>query len=228
MAYGTFAETPPEIFEAVIRTNLLGQVHGSRAALRYFVDQRAGVLINIGSTWGRVTSPLVIPYVVSKHAVRAFSESLRHELSDHEDIYVATIMPQAVDTPIFDHSANYTGKRLRPIPPILSPDYVAEGILACARSPKREVPYGRSGRSLDLVSTLLPALYRRTAPAMFMRGTFANDPVDPGDGNVLEPRGGARSGGWRASRRGDLTRALLAALAGLCLGLIGRSARARP
>src|SRR6266571_8291112 len=48
-----------------------------------------GVLINMSSVWGRVTTPSVSPYVTSKFAVRAFSECLRHELRDTPGIAVA-------------------------------------------------------------------------------------------------------------------------------------------
>jgi short-subunit dehydrogenase len=228
MAYGTFDQLPADVFERVIETNLTGQVHGSRAALSRFRRQRAGVLINICSVWGRITTPLVTPYVVSKHAVRAFSECLRHELVDAPEIYVTTVLPQAVDTPIFEHSANYSRRRLRPMPPLYGPGHVAEGIVACAAAPKREVVYGRAGRSLEVLYALAPRLYCRLAPAMFMRGTFVDEPAEIGAGNVFEPSGGRPSGGWRANRRRELAGALGAASVGLVLGLAGRAARAKP
>ncbi|MEA2323466.1 MAG: hypothetical protein QOD81_3316 [Solirubrobacteraceae bacterium] len=63
-----------------------------------------------------MTTPDVSAYVASKFAVRAFSECLRHELRDRPGIDVATILPQAVDTPIFGHAANYAGARCGPSP----------------------------------------------------------------------------------------------------------------
>ena len=104
IAYGRFEEVPAEIFRAVIETNLFGQVHGARAALEHFRAQGSGVLVNLASVWGRVTTPDVSAYATSKFAVRAFSECLRHELRDVPGIDVATILPQAVDTPIFAHA----------------------------------------------------------------------------------------------------------------------------
>src|SRR5829696_8321932 len=101
IAYGHFEEMPSEVFDQVIRTNLLGQVYGARAALAQFRRQGSGVLANLSSTWGRVTSPNVIPYVVSKHGIRAFSECLREGLSQTagaERIHVCTVLPESVDT----------------------------------------------------------------------------------------------------------------------------------
>lgn len=230
MAYGTFEEIPGEVFERIIQTNLMGQVHGARAALPRFRSQGSGVLINLCSIWGRVTTPLVSPYVVSKHAVRALGECLNSELVDEPDIHVATILPAAVDSPIFENSGNYSGKRLRPVWPIFNPRYVADGIVACAGSPKREVVYGRAGRALELLYTIFPWLYRRVAPAMFMRGTFIDEPEDDSAGSVLTPRPESYriDGGWRSDRRWELAKAFGAALWGSLLGLAGQAGRAKP
>jgi NAD(P)-dependent dehydrogenase (short-subunit alcohol dehydrogenase family) len=116
MAYGPFEEIPSEVFRRIIETNLMGQVHGARVALKRFRAQGAGVLINMSSVWGRVPSPQVSPYVVSKNAVRAFSECLSGEVAGEADIHVATILPEAVDTPIFEHAGNYTRRQVRPTP----------------------------------------------------------------------------------------------------------------
>ena len=223
IAYGSFLEIPSEVFARVIQTNLLGQVHGARAALRRFTVQEQGVLINLSSVWGRATSPDVSPYVASKTAVRAFSESLRGELRHLPDVHVTTIAPQAVDTPIFDNAADYTGRRVRAIPPVLSPERVAEGIEACAESPRRQVSYGRAGRLLEILHAAAPPLYRRFAHPAFVGGTFGAVRHQPGPGNVLEPAGThAIEGGWRRARRGTLRRAFLAALGA---ALSGRARR---
>jgi short-subunit dehydrogenase len=219
IAYGSFLEIPAEVFAGVIQTNLLGQVHGARAALRRFVAQEQGVLINLSSVWGRVTSPDVSPYVTSKAAVRAFSECLRGELRHLPDVHVTTVAPQAVDTPIFDNAADYSGRRVRAIPPVLSPDEVAAGIEACAESPLREVSYGRAGRLLEVLHATAPPLYRRFAHPAFVGGTFGAGRRRAGPGNVLEPAGvHAIEGGWRRARRGALRRAFLAASAAALLG----------
>jgi short-subunit dehydrogenase len=219
IAYGSFLEIPSEVFAKVIQTNLLGQVHGARAALRRFAAQEQGVLINVSSVWGRVTSPDVSPYVASKSAVRAFSECLRGELRHLPDVHVTTVAPQAVDTPIFDNAADYSGQRVRAIPPVLSPEQVAEGIEACAEKPRQQISYGRVGRVLEVMHAAAPPLYRRFAYPAFVGGTFGADSHHQSPGNVLEPSGAhAIEGGWRRARRGTLRRAFLAALAAALRG----------
>jgi NAD(P)-dependent dehydrogenase (short-subunit alcohol dehydrogenase family) len=221
MTYGSFEEVPSEVFRQVVETNLMGQVHGARSALRRFRAQEAGVLINMSSIWGRVSSPQVTPYIVSKNAVRAFSECLSGELVDAEDIHVATMVPQAVDTPIFEHAGNYSGRPVRPIPPILDPEEVARGIELCAENPKREVNYGRFGRALEILYALAPSLYRRLGHGAFSRGTWGKGAAAPSSGNVLGSTGPhAVAGGWRAGRRPALRRAFLAAAGGGIAGLL--------
>lgn len=214
IAYGSFEEIPSEVFRQIIETNLMGQVHGARAALRRFRAQGSGVLINMSSVWGRVSSPQVTPYIVSKNAVRALSECLRGELVDAAEIHVATMVPQAVDTPIFEHAGNYTGRLLRPIPPILDVDEVARGIEACAESPKLEVNYGQAGRGLEILYALAPNLYRRLAHRAFVQGTLGDATVENSPGNVLASTDPHTSeGGWRR-RRSLLRHSFLDALIG--------------
>jgi NAD(P)-dependent dehydrogenase (short-subunit alcohol dehydrogenase family) len=226
MAYGDFERLPSDVFKTVIETNLFGQSHGARAALRRFREQGSGVLINLSSVWGRVTTPSVSSYVISKHAIRALSECLRQELRDAPGIEVATILPEAVDTPIFEHAGNFTGRRIRPVPPMAEPDEVARQIELCAESPKREVTLGRAGRTLELLHTFAPGLYERVAPAMFSEGTFLSVAADDDPGNVVEPRPPHRTDGeWKSRRRGLLRRALVEAIAGAAAGLSGARRR---
>jgi NAD(P)-dependent dehydrogenase (short-subunit alcohol dehydrogenase family) len=223
IAYGPFEEIPSDVFRQVVETNLMGQVHGARAALPRFRAQGSGVLINMSSVWGRVSTPQVTPYVVSKNAVRAFSECLAGELVDEEEIHVATMVPQAVDTPIFEHAGNYTGRQVRPIPPVLDVEAVARGIELCAENPKREVDYGQAGRALEILHAVAPPLYRRLAHLAFLQGTWGTIGAAPAPGNVLESRGPhATDGGWRTQHRGTLRRAFLAAAMGSLGGLFKR------
>jgi short-subunit dehydrogenase len=224
IAYGSFEEIPSKVFRQIVETNLMGQVHGARAALRRFRDQGSGVLVNMSSVWGRVSTPQVTPYIASKNAVRAFSECLAGELVDEEDIHVATMAPQAVDTPIFEHAGNYTGRQIRPIPPVLDPEEVARGIELCAENPKREVNYGQAGRMLEILYAVAPPLYRRLAHGAFVRGTWGSVPAAPGPGNVLRSRSPHQvEGGWRSRRRAVLRGAFAAATAGAISGLFRKN-----
>jgi NAD(P)-dependent dehydrogenase (short-subunit alcohol dehydrogenase family) len=225
IAYGRFEDLPSNVFRGVIETNLFGQVNGARAALRRFRAQDDGTLINVASVWARLTTPRVSPYVTSKFALRAFGACLRQELAGSPNIQVATILPQAVDTPIFGHAANFTGRFVRPIPPLLDPQDVARAIVRCARTPAREVTIGRLGRLLEVLHCVAPGLHDRTVARGFEAGSFGRGREARTTGNVLEPATGRDQGGggWRRAHRSDLLRAFAATAVTSLRGLLPRS-----
>src|SRR3954447_10538098 len=203
IAYGHFEDMPSEVFDGVIRTNLLGQVYGARAALAQFRRQGSGVLINLSSVWGRVTSPYVVPYVVSKHGIRAFSECLREGLAadrDAREIHVCTVLPESVDTPIFQHAANYCGQEAKPVSPIVSPERVARAIVGCARRPRAERSVGLAGHAVAAGTGLIPRpAFERVVGKVFSLSALGEAEQAPTAGNVLEPEPELNriDGGWR-------------------------------
>ena len=224
IAFGRFTDVPSDVFRQVIDTNLMGQVHGTRAALPHMLGQGSGVIVNMCSIWGRISSPLVSSYVTSKFAVRAFTESLRQELRGVPGVDVAMILPQAVDTPIFDRGANYTGRRVRPIPPVFAAGVIADGIVRSARSPEREQTFGRAGKLLELTHAFAPAVFHRVTPDIFVGGSFDGDGAAPSPGNVLAASAGGDTvaAGWRSTRRAELRRSAAGAAGGAVRALIRR------
>jgi len=220
IAYGQFEDMPSEVFDRVIQTNLLGQVYGARAALAQFRRQGSGVLINLSSVWGRVTAPNVIPYVVSKHGIRAFSECLRQGLATKdgaERIHVCTVLPESVDTPIFQHAANYTGREAKPVPPVIDVERTAKAIVGCVRRPRGEVTVGQMGHAVAIAAGIVPRqLYERVAPSLFGRTALDGDQTQNPRGNVFEPEPewNRVDGGWRRSD-GRRARRVLAGAAAL-------------
>jgi NAD(P)-dependent dehydrogenase (short-subunit alcohol dehydrogenase family) len=234
IAYGYFEDMPGEVFDGVLRTNLLGQVYGARAALEQFGRQGSGVLINLSSVWGRVTSPYVTPYVVSKHAVRAFSECLRQGIAAGEHagrIHVCTVLPESVDTPIFHHAANYCGKEAKPVSPIVDVERAARAIVSCARRPRAEKSVGFAGHAIAAGTGLIPrALFERIAGRVFAKAALGtkDEPAKPG--NVLSPEPSLNrvEGGWRDRSPSKPIRlaAIAAAVSGpVAAGLIARRSR---
>lgn len=59
-----------------------------------------GRIINMSSVAGKMASPFMSPYAMSKHALEAMSEALRRELTVH-GIDVVIIGPGAIRTPIW-------------------------------------------------------------------------------------------------------------------------------
>jgi NAD(P)-dependent dehydrogenase (short-subunit alcohol dehydrogenase family) len=226
--YGPFDETPPEVFRQVIDTNLFGYVNGARAALAQFRLQRRGVLINVGSMLSRLSEPWASAYVTAKHAVRGFSQSLRQELllEGARDIHVSLVMPATIDTPLFQHSANYLGRTVVAAPPVYPPERVARRIVRLALHPRREVFVGSAARTFTFLSYFVPGLVEKMLARMVNQLHLAHDNVPFKNGNVFTPvpEGADVSGGWKPRGTRRVGRAALVrgavtapALAGLYL-----------
>ena len=110
-ALGRFEEVPLADHVQVIETDLLGTLYGSYFALGQFRKQQSGTLINIASVIGKVPAPYFASYAAAKHGVVGLSSAIRQELNvnDIKNIHVCTVMPTSMDTPFFEHAANYTG-----------------------------------------------------------------------------------------------------------------------
>ena len=130
---GPFDKLPFDAFRRVVETNLFGYVHGSRCALRQFAAQGdRGVLINVGSMLGVLTEPHLSAYVATKFAIRGFTGCLRQEARDRPDIRICTILPAAIDTPIYQKAGNFFGRRARSIIPVYAVERAADKVVSAA------------------------------------------------------------------------------------------------
>lgn len=226
LAAGGFTDTPIEVHEQVIKTNLMGYLHGAHAVLPYFKEQKAGILINNISVGGWIPVPYGVGYSASKFGLRGFSEALRGELSSWPRIHVCDVFPAFLDTPGIQHAANYTGKALKPAPPVYDPQQVARAVVSLARQPKSAVTVGAAASFLRFTHFLFPKLSRNIT-ANVIHTYLKNAPDEPiNPGNVFDPvdYGTSIHGGWNsqadaAKRKKLFTKALVAAsiVAGIIL-----------
>ncbi|MBE9113218.1 SDR family oxidoreductase [Nodosilinea sp. LEGE 07298] len=157
--YASFADTTPEEFQRIIDVNLMGQVHGAKAALPHLKREGRGALVHITSVEARRSLPLQTAYAASKHAVSGFLESLRVELM-HEgaNISVTEVMPAAINTPLFNKARSKLGVKPMGTPPIYEPEIVADTILHVAEHPTRDAVVGDAGKAVVLAQKLSPEL----------------------------------------------------------------------
>jgi short-subunit dehydrogenase len=202
-AFGRFTDTPIDAHDEVIRTNLMGYIHGAHAAMEVFFQQDAGVLINVVSMAGWAPTPLAASYSASKFGNRGFSEALRIELSGHDRIKICDVYPAFVDTPMLDHVANYSDRFLKPVPPVVKVEAVARKIVSLAERPKAFNPVGIAFPMAVALHSLSPRLFRWTAARVVAMYEGAAAPRSRTDGALFEPstggptRGGLRSPGLR-------------------------------
>ncbi|MHA7280697.1 SDR family NAD(P)-dependent oxidoreductase [Arthrobacter sp. MDT2-2] len=198
-SFGTFEQTPSEVFDRIIEVNLLGQVYGARAALRVFRRQGRGVLVSVASMYSRITTPLVSPYVTSKFGLLGFLEVLRMETRNAPDIHVCAVLPATIDTPIHQHAANYTGRPVRPLPPVVDPVRVARAIVRVSRRPRRLTQVGRVQSMFVYARALAPAAYEPAVAVAYRALALKKGFLPPAPGNLFEADRKATgvTGGWR-------------------------------
>lgn len=199
MAYGRFDEVPMAWQRQVLATNLLGAVHGAWEAMSRFVGQGHGLLVNVSSLYGAMTTPFVSSYVTSKFGLLGFSKVLRRDYRTERHIAVCCVMPSSMDTPIFRVAANHYGRPARSIPPVADPDRVARAIEGLFRRPRSQVRVGWFGRFSAMGELLASPVYDRVVNLAFRRLGFTGEEVPPSDGNLFEPAHDWQQpdGGWR-------------------------------
>lgn len=97
--------------------NVYGPIRVTQAFLKMLGADHSrqgapGRIVNMSSVAGKVASPFMSPYAMSKHALEAMSESLRRELIVH-GIDVVVIGPGAIRTPIWAKADDFNIERYR-------------------------------------------------------------------------------------------------------------------
>lgn len=85
-------------WEQMIDVNLKGILYCTAAVIPFMITKKSGHIVNISSVAGRIVFPAGSVYCATKHAVTAFSEGLRQELSQRYNIKVTCIEPGVVST----------------------------------------------------------------------------------------------------------------------------------
>jgi NAD(P)-dependent dehydrogenase (short-subunit alcohol dehydrogenase family) len=199
---GPFEKLPADAFRRVIDTNLFGCVHASRCALRQFRAQGGrGVLINMSSMLGVMTEPHLTAYVATKFAIRGFTASLRQEVRDTPAIRICTILPAAIDTPIYQKAGNFHGKKARSIMPVYAVERVAQTIVRAAAGQGRGGEYLVGGFAwlLLFAQKISPSLLERLIARIGPRLQFEPQAEEGTTGNLFDSRAPHQAdGGWRA------------------------------
>lgn len=134
---GDLLDQSDEAVERLVRVNLLGVIHGTRAALPAMLAAGEGRVLNIASLSGWAPTPHIAVYSATKHGVRAFSVAASAELRN-TPVRVQCLLPDGIRTPMVNADdpgqfMSFTGKRL------LESEEVASAGMALIRSRRRVV-----------------------------------------------------------------------------------------
>jgi NAD(P)-dependent dehydrogenase (short-subunit alcohol dehydrogenase family) len=243
--YGRIMDVSIEDMRRQFDINYWGQVYGSRVAVPHLLGN-GGALINVASALADRAIPLQGNYCAAKHALKAFTDTLRMELeAAGAPVSVTLLKPASIDTPFFDKARTYLDVEPQPVPPVYAPEIVADAILTCAQRPIRDVIVGGTGKLLT-AADLLPRLADKYMERTMFDAQQTGDPVGSRPDNLYEPvahDGGERGRNWTGRTKGTslytasvlhpqaaaaaIAVAVAAVAAGLVVGMRGTHLTAR-
>jgi NADP-dependent 3-hydroxy acid dehydrogenase YdfG len=103
---GPFLDGPVADWELMVRLNLMGSLYCAHAALPHLVraardrPREVADLVNVSSLSGRTVRKNSAVYNATKHAMNAYTESVRQEVAGRR-VRVALVEPASVDTELF-------------------------------------------------------------------------------------------------------------------------------
>jgi NAD(P)-dependent dehydrogenase (short-subunit alcohol dehydrogenase family) len=185
--YGPTLDFTPEAFRQVIDTNIVGVYHGSRVALRHFVAQRSGKLINLVGHGYNGPVPWQNAYGSSKAWVRSFTMALAAETKE-AGVGVFAFNPGMVLTELLTNVEVLAGSedRLKNFPAVVRmwakpPERPAQKLVWLASA-------ATDGQTGKLVNIFSPALMLGGALREWWRGLLKQpDPPTPVRLKVIPP-----------------------------------------
>jgi short-subunit dehydrogenase len=179
---GDAATQSDDAIESVVAVNLLGVIHGTRAAVEVMRERGGGRghghVINVGSLASWVPVPGECVYAATKAGVLSFTLGLEGELRAQgvTGIRFTVLCPDGMLTPMItevidDPAVAMTFTGLRPV----TAEEVAEAAVRALRRPRRvvSVPHWR-GAQVRLISAV-PDLVLRAAPIFTRLGRAQQD-----------------------------------------------------
>jgi NAD(P)-dependent dehydrogenase (short-subunit alcohol dehydrogenase family) len=206
-AWGPFAETDPEDFDATIAAVLGGTANCVRAALPH-LDASRGAVVAVGSTAAHLPTPGLAAYAAAKHGLVGLLDSLRIELREAgSPTTISLVNPGPVDTPLWDHLESQTGL-LPPVPPDrYTADAIAVAVVSVVRRPREETTVGASAALQVRLWSLLRGPTSAALTALARLGQAGEDKIAAA-GGLRGGRGAGSVEGGYGGRRGLLIRGI--------------------
>jgi NAD(P)-dependent dehydrogenase (short-subunit alcohol dehydrogenase family) len=141
--FSRFMDVTPEEYERVTQVTYLGQVNGTRAALKRMLPRNHGSIVLVGSALAYRGIPLQSAYCGAKHAIQGFIDSVRCELlHDKTNVTITMVQMPGVNTPQFDWIRAKLPGQPRPVGKVYQPEVAARAIYAAAHDGRKEMLVG--------------------------------------------------------------------------------------
>lgn len=189
MATGKFEDMSAEAVDQVVKTNLLGYLHGAHTILPIFKKQTDGILINNISIGGWIPTPYGTAYSASKYGIRGMADALQGEISDFPNIHVCSLYPGMQKSTGNSHSAKFSGLDFKVPPGAADPRDTAQLMVKTAKSPKKSVMPDVSTMMMKGLYKLLPGVFSNVSSGV-LRMMMKPDKNKESNGNIFIPSPG--------------------------------------
>jgi short-subunit dehydrogenase len=209
-----------EDMKRMIDTNFWGVVYGSRVAAQHFKQRNvAGAIVTIGSFSGDRANVSQSSYITSKHAAQVWTEALRMEMEKER----APVSVSLIHTARTTGSANENGaehfEESSSHRNMVAREAVAEAILYCAQSPKREMFINFQSKLFAVLDAISPRLmdkvmemsYPRKTPPV-LNGSIAANGMHPQKEAISNAKKGLKNYYDKASKHPVLSMLVVAGL----------------
>ena len=178
--YSPFSEMTPDEFKHVVEVTFLGNVYGTRSALKRMRPRDRGVVIQVGSALAFRSIPLQSAYCASKHAINGFTESVRSELiHDGSHVRISSVHMPALNTTQFTWTKNKMDRKVRPAGRIYQPEVAADAILFAIEHARRAIKVGYTTIEATLGEKVIPGLLDRHLAHTAWEGALLPEAKDP-------------------------------------------------
>jgi len=139
---GSVLETNLEVDQRIMNVNYFGSVSITRHFLKSMLENKSGQIVFMSSLQAKIALPFRSAYSASKHALQAFADSLRAEISS-SGVGVTVVHPGYVKTNLSLNALTGSGDRHNQMDASTesgySADYVAEQTFRAVRAARKEL-----------------------------------------------------------------------------------------
>ena len=186
--FGRISQISPEEYRRVTDVTYHGVVWGTMAAVAVMRPRKRGTIVQVGSALAHRAIPLQAAYCGAKHAVRAFTDSLRSELIDEGlDIHLTMVQLPAINTPQFRWCENKLDCAPQPVPPIFQPELAAAAVHYATQHRRREIYVGWPTIKAILAQQVVPGYLDRRLVRDAIDGQCSSAPRSRHQTNLFEP-----------------------------------------
>ncbi|WP_375482971.1 SDR family oxidoreductase [uncultured Jatrophihabitans sp.] len=150
MPLGASAEEPDAVSRREVEINLLGVITGTKQALTRMLPRRSGHVINISSLAGESYVPGGATYCATKHAVKAYTETVRREYRN-SGVSVSQVMPFFTNTELVAGTSGTKGMRN------VEPEDIAAAVAGLIVRPRPRVRVSKLAGAITQSQAFLPS-----------------------------------------------------------------------